>query len=149
MFIYLKRKHLSRHLGSCRRVKSLRIDWDSDIVIVMSQDGGGTAPAEERTVAQAKTDQRSGRFGNPLGIRKGSEALVDQRLREELVEKALKLCYNEQKAFADCAKKYGMGVIFMCRQENDQMNECLHRYTSDEALAKYKLELEESGIHRG
>ena len=97
-------------------------------------------------MGQVKVDNRAGRFGNPLGIRKGSDAMVDQRLREELVEKALKLCYDEQKVFAECAKKYGMAVIFMCREENKGMNSCLGQYTSDEALARYKLERQQAGV---
>lgn len=95
---------------------------------------------DNRTVGQAKEDQRGGRFSNPLGLRKGSDAMVDQRLREELVEKALKLCIEEQRIFAECAKKYGMGVVFMCREENKNMNACLGQYTSNDALQRYKLE---------
>lgn len=115
--------------------------------IMSSQDGSnGADPADRRSVGQVKVDNRAGRFGNPLGIRKGSDAMVDQRLREELVEKALKLCYDEQKVFAECAKKYGMAVIFMCREENKGMNSCLGQYTSDEALARYKLERQQAGV---
>jgi|TARA_B110000211_G_scaffold93058_1_gene108472 hypothetical protein len=85
-----------------------------------------------------KQNQRDNRFSNPLGIRKGSEALVDQRLLEELGEMALKFCHPEQKVFADCAKKWNLGVIFMCRGENDAMNECIRQFTNEDSLAAYK-----------
>ena len=73
-----------------------------------------------------------------MGIRKGSEALVDQRLLEELGEMALKACKPEQKSFADCARKWNMAVIFACRGENETMNECIREFTNEDALAAYK-----------
>ena len=96
----------------------------------------GNAPP--RTKLPSKQDQRGSRFSNPMGIRKGSEALVDQRLLEELGEKALKACIPEQKTFADCARKWNMAVIFACRAENEAMNECMRQYTNEDALAAYK-----------
>ncbi len=93
-----------------------------------------------------KEGERGSRFSNPLGLRKGSEALVDSRLREELSEKALGLCKPQMGAFAACAKKWNMAVIFMCREENNAMNACLSSYTNDEELAKYKAEKQAAGM---
>ena len=104
--------------------------------------GNNQRPSKQKQ----KDDQRGSRFSNPMGIRKGSDALVDQRLLEELREKGLKLCKPEQGVFADCARKWNMGVIFMCRGENDKMNECLRQYTSDEALADYKQMKHDEGL---
>jgi hypothetical protein len=88
--------------------------------------------------SKKKDTERGSRFSNPMGIKKGSDALVDQRLLEELGEMALKACKSDQKVFADCAKKWNMAVVFMCRGENDRMNECFRQYTNDDALAAYK-----------
>jgi hypothetical protein len=105
----------------------------------MSAELGNTnSQRSKASKEQQKDSQRGSRFSNPMGIKKGSEALVEQRLKEELSEMALKVCRSEQKIFADCAKKWNMGVVFMCRSENENMNKCIRQYTNDKALASYK-----------
>ena len=69
---------------------------------------------------------------------KGSLQL-EKNLSEELQRIALKACDHKVRAFAECAKAQGMLVVFKCRGENREMNECCRQYTNPEAFAAYKV----------
>lgn len=65
---------------------------------------------------------------------------VEEALRSKMKEKALKECQAVAKQFADCATGRVLSVVWACRSQAKQLNECLHQYTNDSVLDQYKRE---------
>ncbi len=63
---------------------------------------------------------------------------AEYALRKELNRIALKACNPVVKKFVDCSKREGFFVVFNCRAENREQNECLKQYTNDKAFEEYK-----------
>ncbi|OQR93864.1 hypothetical protein THRCLA_08325 [Thraustotheca clavata] len=63
---------------------------------------------------------------------------AEHKLHQELNTIALKKCYDKTKAFVDCSHEHGLLVVFKCRQQNADLNACLHEYTNPEAYEKFK-----------
>lgn len=63
---------------------------------------------------------------------------VEEGLRVKMKDRALKECDHVVAKFADCAKGRTLSVVWACRTQSKEMNECLHQFTSDEVLAEYK-----------
>ena len=61
-----------------------------------------------------------------------------QKLREELHEIALAKCDNIIRDFVDCSKASGILVVFKCREQNKNMNDCLTSYKNAEAFERYR-----------
>mmetsp|Transcript_43233 Transcript_43233/g.97712 ORF Transcript_43233/g.97712 Transcript_43233/m.97712 type:complete len:92 (-) Transcript_43233:321-596(-) len=59
-------------------------------------------------------------------------------LRQELNLNARRKCDDSIRAFAECAEKNGLGVVFFCRDKNTAMNECLHQYTNEAAFNEFR-----------
>jgi COX assembly mitochondrial protein 1 len=89
-------------------------------------------PADNSDIARLKDDGRSAR----LSFRRFAE----HRLRQELKDKALRICDPQVKAFAECAQEKGLMVVFSCREYHQQVRECLTIHNGEEAWEKYKLE---------
>mmetsp|Transcript_27249 Transcript_27249/g.31096 ORF Transcript_27249/g.31096 Transcript_27249/m.31096 type:complete len:107 (-) Transcript_27249:164-484(-) len=62
---------------------------------------------------------------------------AQHQIRQDFKEEAQKKCSTEIRNFAQCAKEKGLMVIFSCRSYNRAITECMFRYNSDEAFAKY------------
>ncbi|CAM6089023.1 unnamed protein product [Calypogeia fissa] len=63
---------------------------------------------------------------------------VEEALRSKMKSRALKECDNMIAKFAECAKGRTLSVVWTCRSQSRDLNECLHQYTNDEVLAEYK-----------
>lgn len=48
-------------------------------------------------------------------------------LRSKMKAMALKECKTSLAAFADCARGRTVSVVWACRKEAEEMNECLHQ----------------------
>lgn len=65
---------------------------------------------------------------------------AEHQLRNELKEAALEKCKPKVGAFAECAKETGLGVIFSCRTEYNEVKECLAIHNSEDAWRRYKAD---------
>ncbi|GMH35643.1 hypothetical protein BSKO_03511 [Bryopsis sp. KO-2023] len=63
---------------------------------------------------------------------------AEQGLRHQLKKNALDRCKPCIEAYVACTKPRLLSVIWECRGQLDEMNECLAPYTSDEALGRLK-----------
>ncbi|CAN6478775.1 unnamed protein product [Victoria cruziana] len=59
---------------------------------------------------------------------------VEEALRSKMKEKALKECNDYVAKYAECAKGRTISVAWRCRQQANELNECLHQYTNDSVL---------------
>ncbi|KAF0694486.1 Aste57867_14654 [Aphanomyces stellatus] len=82
------------------------------------------------TIDEAKTEWRTGR------LTWSNQA--ENKVKQELNAIALANCRDKTAAFVECSKEHGMMVVFKCREQNRILNECLHEYTSKEALEALK-----------
>ena len=95
--------------------------------------------SDDSVQAQKGVD-RGSRMSNPFAPKKrgGAEEKMDKLLREINNERALDLCKDKMKAFADCAKEKGLMVVVACRKQNTAMNKCLSSFTNEEAFQEWK-----------
>lgn len=63
---------------------------------------------------------------------------VEEALRSKMKSKALKECEHMISKFADCATGRTLSVVWTCRAQSRELNDCLHQYTNDDVLAEYK-----------
>ncbi|XP_031491611.1 uncharacterized protein LOC116258563 [Nymphaea colorata] len=63
---------------------------------------------------------------------------VEEALRSKMKEKALKECNGYVAKYAECAKGRTISVAWRCRQQANELNECLHQYTNDSVLEEMK-----------
>ncbi|XP_026402927.1 uncharacterized protein DDB_G0275933-like [Papaver somniferum] len=63
---------------------------------------------------------------------------VEEALRSKMKAKALKECVHYTSKYAECAVGRTLSVVWQCRQEAKELNECLHQYTSDSVLEEMK-----------
>ena len=89
---------------------------------------------------EQKGNDRGVRMKNPFAPKKRAnrEEQKDNLLREINNERALSLCKDKLKAFADCAKEKGLMVVVSCRKQNTAMNKCLQSYTNEDAFQEWK-----------
>ncbi|CAN6478776.1 unnamed protein product [Victoria cruziana] len=52
---------------------------------------------------------------------------VEEALRSKMKEKALKECNDYVAKYAECAKGRTISVAWRCRQQANELNECLHQ----------------------
>ena len=83
----------------------------------------------------AKNDARNDR------LRKVNEEVLRKKMEAEAKEK----CAPLFRAFGDCAKESGLSVIFMCRQQNQAVSDCLDLHCSDKKFEEF---LADRGITR-
>mmetsp|Transcript_9256 Transcript_9256/g.18539 ORF Transcript_9256/g.18539 Transcript_9256/m.18539 type:complete len:98 (-) Transcript_9256:90-383(-) len=72
-------------------------------------------------------------------------AKAEEALRSKMKHIAHKSCDGAIRAFVDCSKRHNLGVVWMCRGENAQMNECVRDYTTDAVLESIKRQWVEAG----
>lgn len=63
-------------------------------------------------------------------------------MRQELNDIATAKCRPITEKFAICAKEQGLLVVFRCRQQNRDMNECLAQYTNEAQFNAYRAQKE-------
>ncbi|XP_078165295.1 cytochrome c oxidase biogenesis protein Cmc1-like protein [Carex rostrata] len=63
---------------------------------------------------------------------------VEEALRSKMKAKALKECDVLCEKYAQCAYGRTISVIWRCRKEANDLNECLHQYTNDSVLEEMK-----------
>ncbi|GAB4827845.1 hypothetical protein Ancab_034729 [Ancistrocladus abbreviatus] len=77
---------------------------------------------------------------------------VEEALRSKMKQKALKECDHYTSKYAECAYGRTMSVVWRCRQQAKELNDCLHQYTNDAVLEEMKrvftLEQEGKGSRR-
>ena len=71
---------------------------------------------------------------------------AEHTLRKELNDIALQKCRDQVENFVACSKEVGLLVVFKCREQNAEMNQCLRQYTNDEAFQEFKKEREKTII---
>ncbi|CAA2975068.1 uncharacterized protein DDB_G0275933 [Olea europaea subsp. europaea] len=55
-------------------------------------------------------------------------------------QKALKECEHYTAKYAECAAGRTLSIVWKCREQANQLNQCLHQYTNDSVLEKMKKE---------
>ncbi|XP_011021225.1 PREDICTED: uncharacterized protein DDB_G0275933 [Populus euphratica] len=65
---------------------------------------------------------------------------VEEALRSKMKQKALKQCEEHASKYAQCATGRTMSVVWQCRKQAKELNECLHQYTNDAVLEEMKRE---------
>ncbi|CAD5178488.1 unnamed protein product [Musa acuminata subsp. malaccensis] len=63
---------------------------------------------------------------------------VEEALRSKMKQKALKECDKYCAKYAECATGRTFSVVWRCRKQARELNECLHRYTNDSVLEEMK-----------
>ncbi|KAI5684268.1 hypothetical protein M9H77_05496 [Catharanthus roseus] len=63
---------------------------------------------------------------------------VEEALRSKMKQKALKECNQYTAKYAECASGRTLSVIWQCRQQAKELNECLHQFTNDSVLEEMK-----------
>ncbi|KAG6741966.1 hypothetical protein POTOM_055247 [Populus tomentosa] len=53
---------------------------------------------------------------------------VEEALRSKMKQKALKQCEEHATKYAQCATGRTMSVVWQCRKQAKELNECLHQY---------------------
>ncbi|KAJ7971206.1 COX assembly mitochondrial protein [Quillaja saponaria] len=59
-------------------------------------------------------------------------------LRSKMKQKALKECDHYTSKYAQCASGRTFSVVWQCRKEAKELNNCLHQYTNDAVLEEMK-----------
>ncbi|GAQ89417.1 hypothetical protein KFL_005190090 [Klebsormidium nitens] len=62
----------------------------------------------------------------------------EEALRSKMKARALKECKTTLTAFAECARGRTISVVWACKAQSREMNECLHQYTNDEVFEQQK-----------
>ncbi|XP_077234578.1 uncharacterized protein LOC143876769 [Tasmannia lanceolata] len=74
---------------------------------------------------------------------------VEEALRSKMKQKALKECDRYTSKYAECAVGRTISVVWHCRKQAKELNDCLHQYTNDSILEEmkksYKIEQESKG----
>ncbi|EXB97170.1 hypothetical protein L484_008660 [Morus notabilis] len=65
---------------------------------------------------------------------------VEEALRSKMKQKALKECDHYALKYAECATGRTISVVWQCRQQAKELNNCLHQHTNDAVLEKMKRE---------
>ncbi|XP_010926146.1 uncharacterized protein [Elaeis guineensis] len=63
---------------------------------------------------------------------------VEEALRSKMKQKALKECDHYSAKYAECAMGKTISVIWHCRKQAKELNECLHQYTNESVLEEMK-----------
>ncbi|KAG5621174.1 hypothetical protein H5410_006392 [Solanum commersonii] len=63
---------------------------------------------------------------------------VEEALRSKMKQKALKQCDQYTTKYAECASGRTISVVWQCRKQAKELNECLHQYTNDSVLEEMK-----------
>ncbi|KAM7524200.1 hypothetical protein LguiA_014102 [Lonicera macranthoides] len=63
---------------------------------------------------------------------------VEEALRSKMKQKALKECDLYTAKYAECAAGKTISVIWQCRKQAKELNECLHQFTNDSVLEEMK-----------
>ncbi|KAG8074325.1 hypothetical protein GUJ93_ZPchr0006g43288 [Zizania palustris] len=63
---------------------------------------------------------------------------VEEALRSKMKQKALKDCDFYCSKYADCARGRTFTVVWQCRKQAKELNDCLHQFTNDEVLEEMK-----------
>ena len=82
--------------------------------------------------AKVKDAARQGR----LSFRNRAEQLLRYDMKEEAIQK----CKPQIGAFAECAQKEGLWVVWSCKQFLKEMNACMEVHNGPEAWERYKEE---------
>ncbi|XP_073221050.1 uncharacterized protein [Cicer arietinum] len=53
---------------------------------------------------------------------------VEEALRSKMKQKALKECDEYTKKYAECALGRTLSVVWQCRQQAKELNNCLHQF---------------------
>ncbi|XP_054780132.1 uncharacterized protein LOC129287888 isoform X1 [Prosopis cineraria] len=72
---------------------------------------------------------------------------VEEALRSKMKQKALKECDHYTAKYAQCASGRTISVVWQCRKQAKELNDCLHQFTNDAVLEEMKKEyiLQNSG----
>ncbi|XP_028794900.1 uncharacterized protein DDB_G0275933-like isoform X2 [Neltuma alba] len=65
---------------------------------------------------------------------------VEEALRSKMKQKALKECDHYTAKYAQCASGRTISVVWQCRKQAKELNDCLHRFTNDAVLEEMKKE---------
>ncbi|CAA0839603.1 Cytochrome c oxidase biogenesis protein Cmc1-like [Striga hermonthica] len=65
---------------------------------------------------------------------------VEEALRSKMKQKALKECDQFTAKYAACAVGRTISVVWQCREQARELNQCLHQYTNDSVLEQMKKE---------
>ncbi|KAF9663965.1 hypothetical protein SADUNF_Sadunf17G0106900 [Salix dunnii] len=65
---------------------------------------------------------------------------VEEALRSKMKQKALKQCEEYASKYAQCASGRTLSVVWQCRKQAKELNECLHQFTNDAVLEEMKRE---------
>ncbi|KAG8373721.1 hypothetical protein BUALT_Bualt11G0054200 [Buddleja alternifolia] len=65
---------------------------------------------------------------------------VEEALRSKMKQKALKECERYTSKYAECAVGRTISVVWKCRGQAKELNECLHQFTNDSVLEQMKNE---------
>ncbi|KAH9610560.1 hypothetical protein KSS87_003346 [Heliosperma pusillum] len=65
---------------------------------------------------------------------------VEEALRSKMKAKALKECDVLTAKYAECASGRTLSVVWKCRGQAKELNNCLHQFTNDSVLEKMKNE---------
>lgn len=63
---------------------------------------------------------------------------VEEALRSKMKQKALKECDMYAAKYAECARGKTLSVVWQCRKQAKELNECLHHFTNDSVLEDMK-----------
>ena len=74
---------------------------------------------------------------------------ADEKLRKMFLANARQQCDPIVRKFVECSKENGMMVVFNCRQENTDMNDCVRQYSSDEKWKAYRKEKIQGYVREG
>ncbi|PKA64879.1 hypothetical protein AXF42_Ash011481 [Apostasia shenzhenica] len=75
---------------------------------------------------------------------------VEEALRSKMKHKALKECDSYVAKYAECALGRTLSIVWICRKQANELNQCLHQYTNDGVLEEMKKAymLEQEGSSR-
>ncbi|XP_027359428.1 uncharacterized protein DDB_G0275933 [Abrus precatorius] len=65
---------------------------------------------------------------------------VEEALRSKMKQKALKECDHYTAKYAECASGRTFSVVWQCRRQAKELNDCLHQFTNDSVLEEMKKE---------
>ncbi|XP_062153150.1 uncharacterized protein LOC133861382 [Alnus glutinosa] len=63
---------------------------------------------------------------------------VEEALRSKMKQKALKECDQYTSKYAQCSLGRTLSVVWQCRKQAKELNDCLHQYTNDSVLEEMK-----------
>ncbi|KAJ4707114.1 COX assembly mitochondrial protein [Melia azedarach] len=65
---------------------------------------------------------------------------VEEALRSKMKQKALKECDQYTSKYAQCSAGRTISIVWQCRKQAKELNNCLHQYTNDAVLEEMKKE---------